>query len=1363
MKRIFQVLFLTVLSAAFLFSARSSWAQATTSLRGVVTDPSNAAVPNATVRLTNTDTNTQRTTTTDQQGSYVFAEVVPGHYTLDVTANGFSTYEQKGFELLVNLPATINVHLKVGAATATVTVTEQAPLLNTTDASQGNTMSGSEIGSLPLEARNVTQLLTLQPGVVFTSDRPDFDSMQDTRSGAVNGARSDQNNLTLDGVDVNDQGNGFAFQTVLPVTVESVQEFRVTTSNYGADQGRSGGAEVALVTRGGTNQFHGSLYEFNRSSLGEANDFFVKNAEAATGQPNKPLELVRNIFGGSIGGPIKHDRLFFFLNYEGHRQAEGASASRSIPSPQLANGIIQYQCAKLLDANGDPTIANPACVNPPSVTGADGTTFTPASGNFALGPAQLAAMDPLGIGPSPSSLAYFKSYYANPSVVPNDPTTGDGLNFVGFRWGPVVHTRADILIGRIDYKLTADGNHSIFARGSGQDVYAPGEPLLPGGVPQTVDSDFSKGFVVGYTAVLHPNLVNNFRYGYTRQSVVNAGDSTLPFNGVRHLDQDINYGVGFSFPVHNITDDLAWTRGNHSFTFGTNIGLIYNNSASTTSSFSSGSTNAAWLNTVGMANKADQFNPACIAQFGAANPGCDAADTFPAVKNSFKNGYDFPLIGLLGMVTEVNAQYNVRVDQSGVGTAQAQGAAVRRNFGLHEFELYAQDSWKIRPNLTFNYGLRMESLTAPWETKGQQVAPTFDLGNWFAERNAGQMAGVPQNQFPNITFDIAGRSNHRSDWWPTSHDFAPRVSLAWSPNPNADWLKKILGDANQSSIRAGFGMFYDHYGQGLIGTFDTSGGEFGLATNLSNPAGVENVASAPRWQPIAGQPLQSAVNNIPGIDGSPLFDPKGNPVFTPAPATNFPVTFPSGNFCICWGIDGSVKTPYSYALDFSIQRQLPKNMSIEVAYIGRLGHRLMVQSDLAQPLNLRDPASGITYYQAASAMAKVARTAAVNGPLDPANITTPAAQSALASAIGPTVAYWQNQMMPLASGDQYNPNDSNFGFGCGGPTSDVVTAVYAAYFCNSFNETTALQDIDVFGIPGTSTDANGNPNNFYFANTGPFTWFDNQYSSLFAWRTQGWSHYNAMEVTFKKQMSQGLQFDVNYTYGTSFDIASDAERVGEWGGLGGEVVNPWMGNQLSGPSDFDLRHQINANWVWDLPFGEGRPFASHVGKALDAVIGGWQLSGITRWSSQFPVSGATCFCFSTNWQLTGVATVLTPTQGGHNNVLDNSGNVVYNLFKDPASAFNNFDVPLPGESGSRNQIRGDGFMSTDMEFGKVWKMPFNEQHTLRLTVDMFNVFNTKRFNVQNASFSLDTFETFGDYTHLLTNPRIMQVGLRYAF
>lgn len=1355
MKRTWTISLVLAFVALALFCVPAVWGQATTSLRGTVTDPSGAAIPNATVQLVNADTGFSRTATTDAQGDFVFNAVLPGTYTVSVEASGFAKFEQKNVQLLVNLPATLPVKMKIGATSQTVTVTEQAPLINTTDASQGNTMSGNEIENMPLEARNVTQLLTLQPGVVFTSNRDDL-AGNDTRSGSVNGARSDQNNLTLDGVDVNDQGNGSPFNTVLPVTVASVEEFRVSTSNYDAQQGRSGGAQSALVTRGGTNQFHGSLYEFNRSSFGEANDFFLKTSEAESGQPNKPLQLVRNIYGGTLGGPIQHDRLFFFLNYEGHRQAEAASALRSIPSPTLANGIIQYQCQ--LNAAGtapvDPRCASGPNGGGPTVQGADGTNFTPGPGTWALGPSQLQAMDPLkvggvGLGPSPSSIAFFKTYYKNPAVVPNDVTAGDGLNlnFDGYRFGAPQHIRDDIAIGRIDYKLTANGNHTLFWRGSGQYAFTPGTPFLPGGQPTSTSSNFSKGFVVGYTAVIKPTLVNNFRYGYTRQSVVNAGDSFLPANFIRELSMDEgNYGTGFNFPVSNITDDLAWTRGNHSFSFGTNINLVYNASASTVTAFSSGSTNAAWLTTGGFAgNRADQFNPACETLF-PGNANCAAVDTFPAVDPGFVNGYDFPLIGLLGMVTEVNAQYNNRVNSAGVGTPVTQGTPVQRNFALHEVELYVQDSFKIRPNLTFNYGLRYEGISAPWETKGQQVAPTFDLASWFAERGAGMMAGVPANQFPNITFDLAGRSNNRADWWPTGHNFAPRISVAWSPEPSADWLRKLVGGPDKTVIRAGFGQYYDHFGQSMILTFDQSGGEFGLATNLSNPAQVETAASSPRWQPITGQPITSAINNIPTTDNN------GNLIFTPAPAANFPLTFTPGNFCICWGIDSSLKTPYSYALDFSIGRQLPHNMSLEVAYVGRLGHRLLVQSDLAQPLNLRDPASGITYYQAAAAMANVARSSSAP---DPSKVTP----AALAAAIGPTVAYWQNLMAPPAAGDEYNTTL----FGCGGATPDVVTAVYAAYLCNSNNETSALDFIDVFGIPGNNKDVNNNPINFYFAKTGQYTWFDNQYSSLFAWRTQSFSHYHALQVTLKKQMSQGLSFNLNYTYSNSFDLASDAESVGEWSGLSGEVVNPWMGNQLSGASDFDLRHQINGNWLWNLPFGQGRPLASHVGKGLDALIGGWQLSGITRWSSGFPVSAGTCFCFPTNWQLTGLASATNRISGGHFNVPDPSGSLTYNVFKNPAAAFNDFGVPLPGESGARNPIRGDGFIGTDMELGKVWKMPYNENHNLRLAADMFNVLNQKRFDVQSLSLALSTSGTFGDYTRLLTLPRIMQFGLTYSF
>lgn len=1347
MRRFWQSLLLLVFGVAFFAFSSSVWGQATTSLRGAVTDPSGATIPNATVHLVNVDTSTERTATTDQQGSYVFSEVVPGRYVLRVEATGFSSFEQKGFQLLVNLPATINVKMKVGAATTTVEVTAAAPLLNTTDASQGNTMAGSQISEMPLYGRNVAQLLSVQPGVVFTSNRNDM-AGNDTRSGSVNGAHSDQNNITLDGVDVNDQGNGGAFSTVIPVTVASVEEFRVSTSNYGADQGRSEGAQESLVTKGGTNNFHGSAYEFNRTQFGEANDFFNKTSEEASGLPNDPLHLVYNIYGGTIGGPIKHNRAFFFLNYEGHRQRQAASVEDSIPSPTLADGIIEYQCKTASQ-----------CPGGTFVTGASGKVYPVPATDFAIGPNNnssgtavgLTAMDPLHIGPSPSSLAYFQSYYNSPSVIPNDPQGGDGLqlNFDGFRFPASQDFKDDIAIGRIDYKLTANGNHTLFWRGSGNDNYQPGLPVLPGGPPTSTTTDFSKGMVVGYTAVLTSSLTNNFRWGLTKQSIVSAGDSTLPFNGVRNLTQDEgNYGIGFNFPVNNFADDLSWTKGQHTFTFGTNVSIVHNSSVSTESSFSTGSANAAWLTTGGFSgNRADQLNPACNTLF-PGNANCAAADNFPAVSSGFQNGYDFPLMGLMGMVSEVNAQYNNHVNNQGVGTALAQGEGVARHFSLDESELYVQDSFKIRPNLTFNYGLRYLRLTAPWESDGQEVAPTQDLGVWFQERAAGMANGVPANAFPAVTFDIAGRSNGRPDWWPTSNDFAPRFSLAWSPEPSQDWLKRFVGDGDKTVIRAGFGKYYDHYGQAMITTFDRSGGEFGLSTTLVNPAQVESVASTPRWQPIAGQGLASAVNNIPTVDNN------GTQIFLPAPSANFPVTFPAGNFCICWGMDSSIKTPFSYQLDFSISRELPHNMAIEVAYVGRLGHNLLLQSDLAQPLNLRDPASGITYYQAAAAMATVARSA--NAPVPPNGTSGSVYDSALAAAIGPTTAYWQNLWTPAAAGDMYN----TAAFGCGGPTASVVSAVYASYFCNTDNETSALDFIDLLGLP-----SNNNPNNTYFAKTGQFTWFDSQYSSLFAWRSQGWSHYNSMQVTFKKQMAQGLQFNLNYTYSTSFDLASDAESVGEWNALSGDVVNPWMGDQLSGPSDFDLRNQVNGQWVWQLPFGKGRPLASHIGRGLDAIIGGWQFSGLTRWSSGFPVSGSTCFCFATNWQLTGTSIAAERiNNGGHSNVVDPSGlTLTPNVFSSPATAYNNFSVPLPGESGSRNPIRGDGYLDTDAELSKFWAMPFNENHKVRLSADMFNSFNMNRFDVQSLQLGLDHQGSFGTYGRLLTLPRVMQFGLEYEF
>src|ERR1700761_2526205 len=381
----------------------------TSSLSGVVLDPSKAAIAGAHLRLRNTAQSLQRETQTNAAGEYTFASLPPGNYTLIVEKEGFRKYEQNNVRLMVDSPITSNITLQIGSLNQQMEVSSQAVAIDTTDASIGNAFSENQIKELPLESRNVPDLLSLQTGVVYTGNRPDIDLDTDTRSGAVNGARSDQSNVTLDGISVNEKG-GYAFRSVLPVTLDSVEEFRVTTTNYGADEGSAGGAQVSLITKSGTNSLHGSLYEYNRNSFFSANDYFVKAAQLQSGEPNKPPQLNRNIFGASLGGPIKKDRLFFFMNYEGYRDAEAISALRTVPTATLRDGIIQYVCQ---DASACPG---------GTVTGLSGRRYSYASGIMALSPQQITAMDSGSLGPhgpDPVVVNYMNTVYP----LPNDYTT----------------------------------------------------------------------------------------------------------------------------------------------------------------------------------------------------------------------------------------------------------------------------------------------------------------------------------------------------------------------------------------------------------------------------------------------------------------------------------------------------------------------------------------------------------------------------------------------------------------------------------------------------------------------------------------------------------------------------------------------------------------------------------------------------------------------------------------------------------------------------------------------------------------------------------------------------------------------------
>src|SRR5947209_5394079 len=393
--------FLTATLILLVTSSLSFAQTGTTSLHGAVLDKSGAVLVGAKVSLTNSQQGLHREASTNGSGEYDFLALPPGTYTLVVEMTGFRKHEQRNLQLLVNLPSTVNLVLEIGTTAQTVEVSADLETLNATDASIGNAFSETQVKELPLEGRNVPDLLSLQPGVAYTNNRRDVPSW-DTRTGAVNGARSDQSNVTLDGVAVNDEG-GHAFTSVLPVTLDSVQEFRVTTTNYNADEGGTSGAQVALVTKSGTNDFHGSLYEYHRNTFTSANDYFNKASQLAnctlpnSNDCNQAPKLIRNIFGGSFGGPIKKNRLFLFMNYEGTRRAEQTvSSGEEVPSLAMRDGVLQYLCR-------DPSLCPGGTGS--AVQGVSGKTYSPAPGYYALGPKQLRSMDPIGAGPDAAAMA----------------------------------------------------------------------------------------------------------------------------------------------------------------------------------------------------------------------------------------------------------------------------------------------------------------------------------------------------------------------------------------------------------------------------------------------------------------------------------------------------------------------------------------------------------------------------------------------------------------------------------------------------------------------------------------------------------------------------------------------------------------------------------------------------------------------------------------------------------------------------------------------------------------------------------------------------------------------------------------------
>ncbi|HEY6489874.1 MAG: TonB-dependent receptor [Terracidiphilus sp.] len=1225
---------------------------ATTSLRGTIKDPTGALVPGATVLLTDNATGKSSATAANSSGLYTFPQIAPSHYTIKVTSPGFGD-QVKTAELLVDQPATVDFALTVQSSSVTVDVSASAQTLNVTDASLGNSQDTALIQAIPTETRNVPDLLSLQPGVLYLPP-----TITDSRSGAVNGARSDQGNVTIDGVDDNDQVSGYAFNGVLRETQDSIEEFRVTTGNANADSGRSSGAQVSMVTKSGTNRFHGAAYEYNRPTITVANDWFNKQAELNSGAPNIPGKLIRNIFGGALGGPIKKDQLFFFGNYEGSRIAESRQITQTDPTATYQQGMLLYQ---------DDT----------------GATQT-------ISPSQMAQLDagcqicntssyPNPAGPNPNALAYF-----NAMPAANGTALGDGLNTGSFSFSSPDPIRLNTTIGRIDF--VPSDRHRIFVRGNLQKDIGSNLPALdsteqfPGQGPSHVTADNSKGITAGDTWTISPNLVNDLRYGYVRQGFSTRGVGTGDYIIFRFMTTETSQSrtTITSIPVNNIVDNLSWSKGRHTLQFGGNWRMVQQNHSSDQNSFNGATSNPYWL--------------------GGNPPQPDDVLGMPSVGGGFGNSYEIAFANLVGTIPQVSDVFNYRVDSAATGSALGDGAFINRHFKANEFEWYVQDAWRVKPNLTITFGVRHSILQTPYETSGQQVTPTVDTHTWFLQREAAAQKG--QIYEPDLYFSPAGPSYGKPGFWPKSKDnFAPRFAIAYSPD-------------TKTSLRIGAGIYYDHYGEALVNTFDQNG-SFGMSSNVSNPAGVYGIEGDSKHTP------------------SPRFiDQRTFPAISvgAAPTTQtFPAPAPLGNFAITWGLDNKIKTPYSETFDASVQRELPGGFTLETSYVGRLGRHLLQQLDLAEPVDYVDPQGGGDYYSAGSQLSHMVDANGGNG-----------------SASVPAIQYFED-VFPFMAGVDYAGESA---------TQAIYTNEWAP-FRAQYGATTSLSDIDFYCNYGCP------------AGWQPHFWQD-QFSSLYALSSIGMSYYNAGQITLRHPTAHGLQMDFSYTLSNSIDMGSDSERSNEIAGTTAsntgafsEILNTWKPALNRGPSDFDTRHLVTVDAVYLLPFGRGKMLLGNVNALTDGILGGWQLSGVNRWSSGLPFSFSEPG-WTTDWQEESFGVVTQPIKMRRH--LDANGNP---QFFDNPDAINNgiatgspVRLPYPGEAGQRNNFRGDGYFDVDSGLDKSWKI--REFGSLKFAWEVYNVTNTVRFDPASVGGQL-TGGNLGVASTLLTQPRRMQFSLRYDF
>ena len=892
---------LCTLFAGVVLAPTALKAQDSSSMVGTVTDATGASLQGTIVTLSNKATGVTYTQTTNRQGFYTFPNVAPHDgYTAVFSHEGFSSVQVDSLSLNVGQPRTLDEKLSAGAiATVEVSAANMQVTLNTTDASIGNNIDPGQLNELPVYDRTngISTLFYQQPGV-------------DSATGAVTGARIDQTEVTIDGMDANDIAAGTTFYIVGKEPVDAVEQFTGTVAGLVSAIGTGSGAQFQLVTKSGTNKFHGNINEYHRDTTTVANTYFNN----LVGLPRTPL--IQNQFGGNLGGPIVKDKLFFFFNLADSRIVQSQSGEDTVPLSNL-------------------TSATPTLNYINSNTGCDHTSRLNTTPNCisSLSVAQVKKLDPAGIGFDTGELAFIAGRY--PAA--NDLTQGDGVNTGGYRFTYPTPDNSINYVGRIDYNLSK--THKVFGRFTiNRENSTESLPVFPKDPSTHPFIDRSYSYVVSDIWTIGRNKVNQFYYGDTisKFDFPNAYNPTGPnafsFSGLSGPYSGTD-GQKRRVPIPEVRDDFNWQLGNHSLVFGGTFKFIKTNS-----------------------NLINNFNFVTIGLGAGISGGLDSSvrpsDINQDPANTAINDYDSLFATSLGAISEISTNY----DYNTAGAALPAAGGSPRAYRYFETELYAGDSWKLTNKLTLSYGLRYQLYSVPYEAHGEESVETLGtlsqpqstIQAYVKDRLAQSAAGdTSYTGLPNYSVILGGKKNNGPDLYGMAmKDFAPRLAVSYSPTPTM-------------VINASAGIVYDRTVINAINFLQDQISYLFSNTQNNLLAEGSSAAAALAAAPRVGTDTNGALTYPASLNPSP--SPIAVPL-TPYVYQGIPYGLAEGetNFIV----SPNLKDPYSIALNAGIQQDLPFHMVLKINYVGRFGRRLLADADAGQVLDFPDATSGQTLSQA---------------------------------------------------------------------------------------------------------------------------------------------------------------------------------------------------------------------------------------------------------------------------------------------------------------------------------------------------------------------------------------------------------------